>query len=346
MKQNPACGFMQSLMWAEFKKSVGWETHHIGVFENDRLIGGASIMKFHFSPTSNFLYIPQGPVISYEDPARAEDIFHGLMSEVDKVVDLKGKTLTTRPSRGEAKQIMRPGGATTHLRMDPRLLVRPDYFLHLQKSPFNMEPKHTRMVDLRFSPEEILQNMKPKGRYNVKIAQKHEVKVVPDHSDSAIGVFYKLYSQTVTRQEFDGKSEAYFRKLIPALVAHGMGELYVAHKDGEALAAAFVIFYGTRATYFFGASSNRHRTVMAPYLLHFEIMKAAQKHGCHWYDLWGVAPKEDDASHDWHGITQFKNKFGGERFHFIGAYDFIYNQQKYAEFLHESGEVPEAKLPR
>lgn len=313
---------MQSCMWAEFKKSVGWETHHIGVFEKDQLVGGASLMKFHFSPTKNFLYIPQGPVIPYEDPARAEDLFHGLMSEVDKFVDLKGKTLTT------------------HLRMDPRLLERPDYFLHLQKSPFNMEPKHTRMIDVRFSPEEILQNMKPKGRYNVKIAQKYEVTVVPDHSDSAIGVFYKLYSQTVTRQEFDGKSEAYFRHLIPALASHGAGELFVAHKDGEALAAAFVIFYGTRATYFFGASSNRHRATMAPYLLHFEIMKAAKQRGCHWYDLWGVAPKEDDASHDWHGITQFKNKFGGERFHFIGAYDFIYNQEKYAEFLQESGEVP------
>ena len=39
-------GFMQSAAWARFKRLEGYETHRVGIFEVDRLVGGASLIYF------------------------------------------------------------------------------------------------------------------------------------------------------------------------------------------------------------------------------------------------------------------------------------------------------------
>ncbi len=73
--------------------------------------------------------------------------------------------------------------------------------------------------------------------------------------------------------------------------------------------------------YYYGASSYEHRSLMAPYLLQWKAMEHCKELGCLTYDLLGVAPPENAASsqlqaasspHPWAGITDFKEKFGGE----------------------------------
>jgi lipid II:glycine glycyltransferase (peptidoglycan interpeptide bridge formation enzyme) len=71
--------------------------------------------------------------------------------------------------------------------------------------------------------------------------------------------------------------------------------VFFAEYQGLRLAAAVVEYFGRRATYFFGGSLDSHRHVMAPYLLHFEIMRRAKAMGREWYDLWGVAPENEPA---------------------------------------------------
>ena len=319
--RNSSCGFMQSFAWSNFKRATGWETFKIGMFDdNDRLIGGSVVMKYHFSKTKNFLYIPEGPVLSYEKND-AEESFHKLMQEIDSIADLKGKSMTT------------------HLRIEPRLTTVPDFFSRFRKSPFNMEPRDTILIDLSLSEEELLRQMKPKGRYNIKVAERHAVSVQQESSEQALKEFLELYADTTTRNSFDEKSPTYFEELYSFLKTSGLGKLFLARHNGLAIAGAIVIFFGDRASYFFGASSNQNREMMAPYLLHWEIMRAAKHSGCRLYDLWGVAPADADADHSWNGITEFKKKFGGTRINFIGAYDFVYNEKCYEEFLKESNET-------
>ena len=134
VKSNPYVGFMQSVMWAEFKQLLGWKTKILGIFDGTRLIGGASVMQFPFSKKKDFLYIPEGPVLPY-DHADTEEMFHLLVSRIDTIAHLKGSALTT------------------HLRIDPRLPQIPSCLTLFQKAPFNMEPKNTRMIPLKASEE-------------------------------------------------------------------------------------------------------------------------------------------------------------------------------------------------
>jgi lipid II:glycine glycyltransferase (peptidoglycan interpeptide bridge formation enzyme) len=71
--------------------------------------------------------------------------------------------------------------------------------------------------------------------------------------------------------------------------------------------------------YYYGASDERHRALMAPYLLQWKAMQHCRANGCTHYDLLGVAPHStgsgqasgSDEKHAWAGITNFKEKFGG-----------------------------------
>ena len=110
------------------------------------------------------------------------------------------------------------------------------------------------------------------------------------------------------------------------------GSVFFAEHQGKRLAAAVVVYFGCRATYFFGGSLVRHRDVMAPYLLHFEIMRRARANGYEWYDLWGVAP-QDEPNHRWGDISVFKRKFGGVEFKFVPTLDYVYDFAAYGRYL-------------
>ena len=109
------------------------------------------------------------------------------------------------------------------------------------------------------------------------------------------------------------------------------GAIFFAEYQGMRLATALVVYFGRRATYFYGGSLARYRRVMAPCLLHFEIMRRAKARGLEWYDLWGVAP-EDEPEHPWANISAFKRKFGGVEVHLVPTLDLVYDQAAYDEY--------------
>lgn len=317
--ENPASGFMQSFFWARFNNLLGWPTYKIGVFDGKKLVGGAMVGKFKTDNNHNYLYIPEGPVIPYS-ASEAGGFFDGLIAEIDKIADLRGESLTS------------------HLRIDARLTALPAFFKRFQKALINLEPLRTLMIDLSLSEEQILAQMKPKGRYNVKIAQRYGLKVISTDLRSGLSDFLKFYRETVDRKQFKGKGEKYFTDLVTAIDNPVNAKIFFVKDQNEILAAALVIFYGGMAKFLFGASSGSHRERMAPYLLHWGIICFAKKMGFQKYDFYGIVPDENDLEHSWWGFTAFKKKFGGDEVKYIGSYDFIYNHKLYKEYLKESGE--------
>lgn len=320
-KANPASGYMQSFFWSEFKNTLGWETFKIGIMEQNHLAGGAVVSKYSHYQNKSILYIPEGPVLPY-DNSEAKQMFHQLIGEIDKTVNLKR------------------GKLTSHLRIEPKLSKLPAFFNRFQKAPVNQQPINTLIIDLTLSEEEILAQMKPNGRYNIKLALRYGVEVSTLKSQEGLKDFLKLYEQTLERNNFEGKNKDYFERLIYALSTQpGLGEFFFAKYHNQILSIALVLYYGEVATYLFGASSNSHREMMSGYLLQFEIIKKAKQLGLKSYDLYGIAPNEEGSTHPWSGFTAFKRKLGGTQVNYIGAYDFVYNQKLYQEYLKESQEI-------
>lgn len=168
-------------------------------------------------------------------------------------------------------------------------------------------------LDLTQTEEELLKNMHQKGRYNIRVAQKHNV-VIKESKD--IDIFITLSNQTQKRQGFYAHDEKYFRNMWKHLrekIAH----LFVAEYEGQILAAWIVFKYGDTIYYPYGASSDKHRNVMATSLMLWETALWGKKNGCKIYDLWGVEEGK--------GFTKFKEQFGPTLVTFVGTYDLIIN---------------------
>lgn len=316
LETTPETGFMQSSWWADFRLGYGFE--HFGAILRDRngIVGGALVLKFSYTPDCCFYYIPEGPVLS-GDESIAGEVFETVL----EVIEERRKT-ETRP--------------VSHLRIEPRWQRLPGFARGFRAIPAFTdrfaEPRSTLCIDLRRSEKEILAQMKPKGRYNIRVAQRHGVSVVEDTSDEGLEDFFSIYEDMAARRRIEPKPHAYFQNLVSILRSVGKGSVFFAEYRGARLATALVVYFGRRATYFFGGSLDSHRHVMAPYLLHFEIMRTAGAMGHEWYDLWGVAP-EGEPGHRWRDISVFKRKFGGVEVKLVPTLDYVYDAAAYDGYV-------------
>lgn len=314
LQTAPETGFMQSSWWADFRLGAGYEHFAVVLKSKGEILGGAVVMKYSFADETCFYYIPEGPVIPNDEDA-AREVFNEILTQLEK------RRLT------DSKIV-------SHLRIEPRWLRIPDFVTGFHAPLSNdrfTEPRNTICIDLSMSEEKLLAQMKPKGRYNIRLAQKHGVTVVEDPSESGIMDFIRLYKRTTSRHGIDSKPPGYFRELMAVLASRECGSIFFAECQGRRLAGAVVVYFGNRATYFFGGSLVQHRNVMAPYLLHFEIMRRSQAKGFTKYDLWGVSPA-NDRNHPWNTISIFKRKFGGEELNFVPTLDYVYDEERYREY--------------
>ena len=193
-------------------------------------------------------------------------------------------------------------------------------------------PEHTLVIDIGKTEDEILAQMKPKGRYNIQVAKKHGVVVEriagADVNENILNNFYEILQKTGARDEFGIHPKYFYKNLLEIFGAKKMADLFLAKTpNGKTIAGIIVVYYKNTATYYYGASDYEHRNLMAPYLLQWEAIQEARRRGMKHYDFLGIAPEEKEGSaavHPWSGVTEFKKKFGGREVTYPPAFDIIY----------------------
>lgn len=184
-------------------------------------------------------------------------------------------------------------------------------------------PKATRALDITKTEEEILAQMKPKTRYNIRLAEKKGVQVKMLDSDDLL---YEMLTATAKKSgDYHPHEKPYYTKLIKDLSRNGAAHVFVAQdKEGDFLAAILVSFFNGTATYLHGGQNDLKKNLMAPYLCQWVAIEKAKELGCSYYDFWGVAESEDP-NDPWSGISRFKEGFGGEKIIFPGSFDYVIN---------------------
>lgn len=254
-----------------------------------------------------WLYVPRGPLFDEKNPE------------------------TMKPLLAKIREIGRQHRAV-FVRFDPPIVQIPHQ--HIQKFLAEMgaheahqqyHPQDTLVLDLTTSPDQLLKDMKSKGRYNIKVAQKHNVKIrisEPSQLSRDSEVFYQLLTQTTGRDGFSGHPRRFYEEMLTTLGPEH-SKLYLAEYEGKPVAAIITTYFKDTATYYFGASSNEFRHTMAPYLLQWQAILDAQKAGYKKYDFLGIAP-EGEPGHHLAGVSDFKLKFGGERVTYLAAQEIVY----------------------
>jgi lipid II:glycine glycyltransferase (peptidoglycan interpeptide bridge formation enzyme) len=166
-------------------------------------------------------------------------------------------------------------------------------------------PPHTAVIDLTRSSDDILAAMKQKGRYNIRLATKKGVVVEQvEKNPYSVDIFYKLMSETTSRDNFAGNTREYYEIFLGSL---DESQLFFAYFEGQVIAAGIFVFTSEIAFYYYGASANSQRNLMAPYLLQWTAIEHAKKRDCQIYDFLGVAsPGETNSPLS--GVTDFKLK--------------------------------------
>lgn len=171
--------------------------------------------------------------------------------------------------------------------------------------------------------------MKSKWRYNIRLAEKRGITVrTGDVADFA--AFHALYAETGERDGFLIRPYDYYattwRTFLDAQnqadnPAWGVLLLAEHPEESQPLAGLFLMRYGERAWYFYGASSDPRRRDMPNHLLQWEAMRWAKVVGCTVYDWWGAPIHPEDEGDAMQGVWRFKEGFGAELRVHVGAWD-------------------------
>jgi lipid II:glycine glycyltransferase (peptidoglycan interpeptide bridge formation enzyme) len=301
--ENPQAHIMQHGGWGEFKHHFGWSVIRI---RNE--FTGVQLMIRSMPFAFKLAYIPKGPIGSG---------WESLLTEIHEICRSKGVfVLRLEPDEWESGEFS-------------RILERAGF---LPAPP--VQPRRSIVVDLRAAEEEILNRMKQKTRYNIRLAAKKEIII---HPTDDVKTFYNLLLQTGDRDRFGIHRYEYYQKAYDLLSADNACHLLIATFKNQPLAGLMVFKSGSRAWYFYGASIEAERERMPAYLLQWEAMRWAKNLGCTEYDLWGVPDENEETlekefpqrSDGLWGVYRFKRGFGGQLRRTAGAWDFVYSPMRY-----------------
>ena len=302
----PDAHILQTPEWGDIKAKFNWQ---VARFRHNNC--GAQVLLRHLPLGFKIAYIPMGPIGNL-------DQWDDLLAEIDEFCRLQRVAFL----KVELDSWDIPDAAD--------LLVQTGF----NSSPHAIQPTATILINLRETEDSLLARMKPKTRYNIRLAGRKGV-AVSESTD--IDQFYKLMQETSSRDGFGIHTKEYYQYTYDAFSPSSRARLFLAEYSGDILAGLMVFLQGRRAWYFYGASGSEQRELMPNYLLQWEAIKWARLHGCHEYDLWGV-PDEDlntletnftQRSDGLWGVYRFKRGWGGQLMRSAGAWDRVYSPKIY-----------------
>jgi len=305
LAQLPKAHVLQSWEWGEFKSRYGWQPSRLLWLDGTQPCAAALVLSRRIGfNLPQVMYVPKGPALDYGHIAVLERVLSDLEESARQRRALFIKIdpdVQSDTAEGE---------------MVVEVLRRRGWRASREQIQF----RNTILLDLTRSPDELLAAMKPKWRYNTRLAARKGVTVRSGTLDD-LSLLYRLYAETALRDGFVIRPQAYYHDAWGTFIEAGLAWPLIAEVEGTPVAMAIIFHFAASAWYMYGASSQFHRDKMPNHLLQWEAMRRAQEHGCTVYDLWGAPEKFEPSDPLW-GVYRFKQGFGGKLVRHIGAWDF------------------------
>lgn len=297
--------FLHSWEWGEMQSTFGRKVYRFFLKDEEQVVGLVLGIVMPLPLGRSYLLSPRGPVLLKSVGAK-KDIFREVAaSEMFQRIVKQEKIIFWR-----LEPLRRSFSESNGIRK-----VK------------DLQPSTTSVINLTKSTEELLAAMKQKTRYNVRLAEKKEVRIEflniksIEQRREAVSAFYKLVVETNQRHGIRSHSHEYYQAMADKLSAKEMLEFCAAYHEDELLAMNIMIKCGDTMTYLHGGATHHKKNLMAPYLLQWRSIQRAKEQGFYWYDFYGVSPQEQPG-HALAGVTRFKIGFGGEELSYPGTFEF------------------------
>ncbi|GIW63040.1 MAG: peptidoglycan bridge formation protein FemAB [Patescibacteria group bacterium] len=295
---------MQSYYWGQARSETGVEVYRFGKFVNNKLTAVFQ-MTVHKLPYLNWK-------LGYL--ARTNEVNEDLLRFLNQFSKDNNIFL---------------------IKIEPYIFVTDNYKLpklkNFVKSTTPLFPEWTQILDLSPSESELLSKMKPKTRYNIRLAQKKGVIVKEISNDYGFKIFSDLYFQTCKRQNYKGHNE-FYHKVIWRNLKNKIAHILIAFYKNKPLAAYEIFLYKNRLYYPYGGSSTKYRNLMASNLLMWETIRFGKRNQAEFFDMWGSLPPNYNPNDPWAGFTKFKQGYGTKFEQTVGSWDLVINNLKYQIF--------------
>ena len=314
----PAPHVLQSWEWGTVKAQTEWEpTRRVLRDEEGKPLAAMQFLDRQLLPLVPIRigYVPKGPVVDWHNTRAVE----AALSQVEMLAKLRNCIFVKIDP--DVEEWSADGIRLRHTLRQRGWICSQD----------QIQFKNTAISDLTPDEDSLLEGMKSKWRYNIRLAERRGIRV-REAAPAELKEFYKLYEETGARDGFLIRPFAYYRTTWESYLAAEQDKanpaggvlLLAEHAEESApVAGVFLMRYGDRAWYFYGASSERRRRDMPNYLLQWEAMRWARAHGCTLYDWWGAPTDLDDPHDTMQGVWQFKQGFGASFEAHIGAWDYV-----------------------
>ncbi|MFE9678428.1 lipid II:glycine glycyltransferase FemX [Streptomyces sp. NPDC006259] len=342
---RPSVSHTQIPAWGDVKPD--WRADSLGWFdERGALVGAGLVLLRPLPKLKRYLaYLPEGPVIDWFAADLAERWLEPMLAHLRArgafSVKMGPPVVVRRWSADAVKAAIADPGARRLRDAEPTSVEARalDVAARLRGAGWRQtepggedgfaagQPRYVFQVPYAGrSLEEIRGGLNQQWRRNIKKAEKAGVKVVRGDQED-LAAFYGLYTETAERDRFIPRPLAYFRRMWTALNAERPDRmrLYLAHHDGEILAAATMITVGEHVWYSYGASTVRRREVQPNNALQWRMMCDAHELGAAVYDLRGITDTLEEANHLL-GLLRFKAGTGGQAVEYLGEWDFPLNR--------------------
>jgi peptidoglycan pentaglycine glycine transferase (the first glycine) len=324
---------LQSAEWGQIKSQFGWRSLcYVWQDTSGKAAAGAQVLIREISLLGlsgrwRVAYVPKGPLLDWSNaPLRQrvlKDLSHLALQQRAILIKVDPDVGLGQGVPGQSSESTNPLGQ----KVVDDLMGQGWRFSKAQ-----IQFRNTVLVDLRPDEDALLGRMKQKTRYNIRLAQRKEVKVrVGTRSD--LSLLYRMYAETANRDTFVIRDEAYYLTLWELFMQAGLAEALIAEVSGEPAAALIIFRFGEQAWYMYGMSRPIYRDKMPNYLLQWEAMIRSKAAGCKTYDLWGAPDNFHEDDPMW-GVYRFKEGFGGEIIRYIGAWDLPLRPLQYRFYMH------------
>jgi len=326
--------FFQSRYWGDVKTLLGWETYAFDInpslFKKDMLVLVKPIGR-----NALVAYVPQGPEHAPKPEnygSYLEELSESIIEQIGPNIAFIRYDLPWESSYAQEMQQRQwydyPESRIREMRMNFGTKN-----FNLKKAPVDMSFADTCILNIESNEENLLSQMKPKTRYNIKLAKRKDV-CINIASIKELPVFYNLYCETARRNDFFLSEYRYFSALFSSKIKdYILPEilLLLAKHTQDAIAGIILAISEKRAIFLYGASSNNKRNHMGTYALHWEAIRYARSRQCSTYNMGAVSPS-NDPNHCFYGLYRFKTGFGGRIFHNNGSWDYPINKNIYINF--------------
>jgi peptidoglycan pentaglycine glycine transferase (the first glycine) len=318
----PEPHILQSWAWGATKAQTGWRARRLVWGEETPVPGPGGrfatwgcasllVRSLNARLPVAVAYVPKGPLLDWSDEELVVRVLHDLEQVARRehalFVKIDPDVVSGSPEGDGLVALLQRRGWTL--------------------STEQIQYRNTVVTDLAPDDDALLSGMKPKWRYNIRLAERNGV-CIRAGGVADLPLFYAMYAETGGRDGFLVRPFTYYQAVWEPFLAQGLAHLLLAIVGDEAVAGLILFRFGPTAWYFYGASTARHRDLMPNHALQWAALRWAKAHDCTRYDWWGAPDVLDESDPMW-GVYRFKQGFGGQFVPHIGAWDYPVNQGLY-----------------